>query len=362
MAEQAQEYWFYFDNSPNSSRKVHTKTITAAGGGSLSLSVERIDEFNIKDMPSQGQESTFILTNTDPPPIQPDGSNNPSHEKVHYVRYFPDNDSQRQISIDVELIDELKIKVMADQAQEWIYYIRHPEIGDVINDPSVPYVVTKGYCDPSLELAPETSEPIRLDPFQNIVRIGNSQPFTIFWAFQAEVLGLEFPSSATGYHFRNIFGDPTSVTLPDGRVGIVGGTFPTVSDVTFPEQNTGDPEISFLAWPWWIVGENTDDSTASHAGYNYYDISDQDTSGSLFFSHTWPFFGYTYQDGLPPAIFVPAGELSVSFGPVTLTVEGTPWTLTNIHVAFFAISESDFGATPNSMNWLPFFSATFEAP
>ncbi len=159
--------------------------------------------------------------------------------------------------------------------------------------------------------------------------------------------------TGTGYHFRNIFGNPSSVTLPDGRVGIVTGTFPTVPDVTF-NPSAG---VNYLAFPWWIVGTNTDDTTGGHSGPNYYD---SDTGGS--FSHTWPFFGYTYTFGSTPAHFASAGTLSVSFGPVAFTVDGVPWILTNTHVAFTAIAESAFGAAPSNMGWQPFFSVTFEPP
>ena len=192
----------------------------------------------------------------------------------------------------------------------------------------------------------------RLDPFQNIVNC-SARPIVIAWAFLPESI-LPGPAVGGGYHFRIASGNNTSpwnITLADGRTGVVSGNFPTVPDVIF---NPG-PGVNYLAFPWWIIGPNSDTDPSAHAGYNFYDVAGPTAS----FSHTWQFRGYTFQGGLAPAIFAPAGSLSVSFGPVALTVEGVPWTLTNIHVAFSAVPESDFGATPTSMGFQPFFSATF---
>ncbi|HET7375825.1 MAG TPA: hypothetical protein VFK30_03895, partial [Anaerolineae bacterium] len=114
MADQAQEFYVYFDNSENSSREVHVQRIINNMDDSMYLDVERIDEWNVKLMADQAQELTFVMSNVDPPPMQPDGSNNPAHEQTHVVRYYKDNDTESDIWIDVELIDELKIKCMAE--------------------------------------------------------------------------------------------------------------------------------------------------------------------------------------------------------------------------------------------------------
>lgn len=174
MAEQAQESFIYIDNSIASSRKVHTKRVTNNQDSSQYIDVERIDEWHVRTIQEQAQERTFVLTNTDPPPIQPDGSNNPAHEKTHCVRYFKDNDSDSDTWADFELIDELKIKCIQEQAQEWIYYLKHPPIGPAIDDPDVPYTVTLGYCDESLELiegGQDIDPPYRFDPFRNCINI-----------------------------------------------------------------------------------------------------------------------------------------------------------------------------------------------
>lgn len=150
MQDQAQEHYLYIDNSENSSRKVHTKRVENNEDGSMYVDVERIDEWNVKTVQEQGQEATFVMTNNDPPPIQPDGTNNPSHEKTHVVRFFQDNDSESENWVDVELIDELKIKCVQEQGQDYIWYMKHPELGDPVSDSGVSYEVTKGECDPGL--------------------------------------------------------------------------------------------------------------------------------------------------------------------------------------------------------------------
>jgi hypothetical protein len=192
----------------------------------------------------------------------------------------------------------------------------------------------------------------RLDPFQNIVNCSSLQPLVIAWTFQPESI-LPGPPTGGGYHFRDDFGatSPHNITLADGRVGVLAGTFPTVSDVIF---NPG-PGVIYISHPWWFFGPNTDTDPSIHAGYNFYDIDGPNAS----FSHTWTFHGYTFTFGSTPAHFAPAGSLSASFGPVTFTVEDVPWTLVKIHVALTAIAESEQGASPTNMGSQPFFSATF---
>lgn len=151
-ADQHQEFYIYFDNSENSSRKVHVKRVVNNADDSMYVDVERIDEWSIKIMADQAQETTFVMTNTDPPPMQPDGSNNPAHEQTHIVRYYMNNAWGSDIWVDVELIDCLKVKCAAEQHQEYYWYMKHPELGDAVGDSSVSYAVTVGYCDPSLEL------------------------------------------------------------------------------------------------------------------------------------------------------------------------------------------------------------------
>jgi len=338
-----QETIFTIDNSAKASREVRVDTVLDPGGPN-SLDVERIKTWKVSDPFDRHQETQLIMDNetlgANPPPYFI------THLKTHVVKYFG---ADRNNWIESELIDEFAVRDPFNRNQETRFVLNNPPDDDAAQaDPADPEISdTANGIDP----------PWRTDPFQNIVRI-SSPGAVISWAYLPESI-LPGPAVGGGYHFRLVQGPAASgasITLSDGRTGIVTGTFPTVADVIF---NPG-AGVNYLAFPWWIIGPNTDPDTdpSAHGGYHYYDVPGP--TGS--FSQTWPFSGYTYQFGLAPAVFAPAGSLSVSFGPVALTVEGVPWTLTNIHVAFAAILESDFGATPTNMGFQPFFSATFEPP
>lgn len=353
-SDRYQETTYTIDNTGNADRDVHVAWVAndptdpqatehAANTTPPSglIAVERIDQWRIKDNVDRGQET---FTKPDNETYNPSGP--PffrTHLKTHIVSYRQDpTDPNDTALISSELIDEFVMVDPLDRNQETHYFLLNPKDDDEANaqiTPDLPDITDSGNgVDP----------PYRTDPFQNIVRLGG-QPQVIFWAFQPEVIGV---GTGTGYHFRNIFGNPETIILADGRTGVISGNFPVVNDVTF---NPG-AGVNYLAFPWWIVGDNTDNTTGLTGGYHYYDQA----SGT--FSHTWPFYGYTYTFGSTPAYFAPAGSLSVTFGPISLSVDGVPWTLLNLHVAFSAITEADFGASPANMGWQPFFSATFEPP
>ncbi len=360
--KRGQETTYTIDNSAGADRDVHVAWVAhdptspqatenadpSATPPAGLIAVERIDRWRVKDPVQRAQETFTELDNKTYNPSGPPFFR--THLRTHVVNYrkTPTNPNDT-VLIASELIDEFIVIDPVNRGQETHFYLKNPVDDDEANaqiTPDLPDIT-----DPDEALDP----PYRTDPFQNIVRIGG-QPLTIFWAYLPEVLPGQ--GLGGGYHFRNLFGNlssPGTVTLPDGRVGIISGTFPTVPDVIF---NPG-AGVNFLAWPWWIVGPNTDATTdVQSGGYIYYDIPGP--SGS--FTHTWPFFGYTYTFGSTPAHFVSAGSLPVSFGPIAFTVDGVPWTLTNTHVAFTAIPESEFGAAPTNMGWQPFFSVTFEPP
>lgn len=198
-AEQYQDRYMYFDNSSRSSRKTHTHKVfpvseASAGGfdpdtGTDFVLVERIDSFRVKTVQEQAQESEFILSNRDPAPIQPNGSDTPSHQNKHYVRYYQFNTPGGPY-VDCELIDQLNIVCGTEQYQEYHLHVLHPTLGDPIDDATVPYKVTLGFCDPDLPLAPDESlngldPPYRYDPLQNIINISPaaSSPATFAWPF-----------------------------------------------------------------------------------------------------------------------------------------------------------------------------------
>ncbi len=99
---------------------------------------------------------------------------------MHYVRYCKNNDPGSEVWIDVELIDRAKITCMAEQAQEYLFYLKHPPIdqdiplGSVVPDIYNPTFAT---CNLDLPLIADGQAPWRFDPFQNPVNV-NWQPPT----------------------------------------------------------------------------------------------------------------------------------------------------------------------------------------
>lgn len=154
MQMQARTVQIYFDNRSGASTRVtHVKRVTAKADEAEYVDVERPDVVLTMDVTSGAAGMHLYLANKDPPPIQLDGSNSPAHQKVHYVRYFKDNDTGSDCYGDMELIDIMRLTDA--NGIEWQYYMRHPELGAEITDSSVPYSVTVGYCDPSLPLEEE---------------------------------------------------------------------------------------------------------------------------------------------------------------------------------------------------------------
>jgi hypothetical protein len=187
-ADQYQEGHFYFNNSSTSSRKTRVQRVQSTTTGDY-IEVERIQSFFTKTAAEQYQETEWVMANADPPPVQPDGTDTPSHEKKHVVRFFKDNDDSSQNWVDVELIDQLNATLPQDQYQEYHLFMKNADLGDVVNDPSVPYDVTKGFCDPSLDLAP-TEEgfdpPYRIDPLQNIVNFSSPTLAVVTWYYKRD--------------------------------------------------------------------------------------------------------------------------------------------------------------------------------
>jgi hypothetical protein len=172
-AEQYQDRWVYLKNDSSSHRKTRIQRVTNPNSGDY-VDVERLGSFFVKTLQEQAQEYEYIIKNDDPAPIQPDGSDNPAHEKKHVVRFYPDNDTTSGTWADLELIDELKITSATEQYQEYRIILRNPDPGDPAPDSGVPYDVTVGFCDSSLELYADDEgfdPPYRLDPFRNIVNI-----------------------------------------------------------------------------------------------------------------------------------------------------------------------------------------------
>ena len=135
----------------------------------FSNSVEMLNEKGQPASFNQAWRTDKKFKNQDPAPKQPDGSNNPAHLQVHYVRYYRNNNLNASSWIDVELIDRMELK--ATNAQEYIFKLRHPTPEDyaemaalagtqdankfgqpVENDTDDPYNPILGFCDQTLEL------------------------------------------------------------------------------------------------------------------------------------------------------------------------------------------------------------------
>ncbi len=226
-ADQYQEHIVYLRNDANTNRVTHVRDVPNLDN-TETIQVERIDKWPVKTMAEQAQERIYYLKNLDPPPILPDGTNDPAHEKVHYVRYYQNNDVNSDAWVDVELIDKLKITVAAEQYQEWLLYLRHDEPGDVIADPGVNYgPVTIGFCDPLLDIAnPGTLEldpPYRLDPFQNIIQFDagatvGAEPFDALYIWPSTSASIP-----TGYwHVVDL--STVYASIAGGHAFFVGGT------------------------------------------------------------------------------------------------------------------------------------------
>lgn len=191
MAEQAQEYrWSIRNSLDNEIRTVHTHRVTNLSDSTQYIDVERIEKIQGKIAANQQQDYIWNFKNFDPPPQPPELiDTEPKHFGVHYVRYYKDNNTSNAQWIDVELIDQCKIKSMAEQAQEYIFYLKHPEPGDPIpfseTEPFDPYMPTVGFCDPDLPLVAEGQAPWRFDPFQNPVNVQWESEATtdVGWAF-----------------------------------------------------------------------------------------------------------------------------------------------------------------------------------
>lgn len=367
-SDRYQESRYTIDNSGNAYRDTHVAWVAtdptnpqatehadrSATPPSGMIAVERIDQWRKKDSADRYQETFSRPDNETYNPSGPPYFR--THLKTHVVNYrkTPTNPNDTAL-IASELIDEFVMVDPSDRYQETHFYLRNPQNDDEANaqiTPDLPDITdTANGVDP----------PYRTDPFQNIVRVGG-QPLTIGWYYENEVIGTVHPALATGYHFKFVAGygttSPITVTLPDGRTLVISGNFPVVSDVIFP--TSFPPGVYPLSWAWWHVGGDGSDPPftggPAHTGLVYY----EQAGGT--FSHTWQFYVYTYTNANYPTYYEPWGTLSVTFGPISLTVDGVPYTLTKLNVSMYAEVEPDHGIAPSDIGWAPNFSATFEPP
>ncbi len=182
------------NDSTNTTRQVREQEVKAARinddvieyDDDVSIKVERIKQLRI--LGSRGQIFKYKLKNEDPAPRTPEecleGDDEEAfhHEKVRYVRYYKDNDTEEDLWIDVEQIELMRM--LGTNGQIFKFRLANEEAGDPVDpeDDDDPYLrteegVTVGFCSDELELMPEEAEdsgvdpPWRLDPWQNIVNI-----------------------------------------------------------------------------------------------------------------------------------------------------------------------------------------------
>jgi hypothetical protein len=194
-ANKAQRYRRTFNNSKAlNARTVHTHTVKnqsldASGkftaDDTNSVDVERIDALTIKNA---DWHSTWHLHNQDPAPqLAPsDPAYDPGkegHNKTHVVRYNKGNvnDPTSTPWVDVELVDILAMKGAKKQrgnhTQVRYYHLGGNDPGADLNDATDPFSPTWGDITfhPTLGTLPVDTngnpDPVRLDPFQNIVNI-----------------------------------------------------------------------------------------------------------------------------------------------------------------------------------------------
>ncbi len=264
-ADQYQEHIVYLRNGIDSNRVTHIREVPNLDD-SEHIQVERIDKWPVKTMAEQAQERIYYLKNLDPPPILPDGTNDPAHEKVHYVRYFADNDPESDAWVDVELIDTLKVSVAAEQYQEWLLYLRHDPPGDEVNDPGVNYgPVTIGFCDPALDRASQDEgldPPYRLDPFQNIIQFNaegtDTEPFDAEWIWPSS----QHSANPTGQWV--LAGPEADVAIANGTAYHIGPTGGSDIDIRFVDQffephtyhdtSVGTGDVKGYTWQEWDTG------------------------------------------------------------------------------------------------------------
>lgn len=159
----AQEYVFRFNNSRDSSRRVHRKTVKGSENPDDTVDVERVDEFTVSDPKQNGQEFTYRLEGNSSEP--------PQHRKTHKVKIH--NPKQTELWLQIQRIDEIEFKDPKDNAQERVFTLSW-----VDDDETNPSKVDKS--DDGTSINP----PWRLDPFQNIVDVhwspANAHFITIF--------------------------------------------------------------------------------------------------------------------------------------------------------------------------------------
>ena len=214
----AQETTFGIDNSfRNMVRKVRVQRVENPTDLSSFIDVERVLQWNVRDQHDYAQD-TFLgmLGNAE-------GNEPPVHLKTHIKRIF--NDSDPNIWIDMQRIDEIKFRDLHNYAQDTIYTLVHPD--DDQDNPS------------SLDTSSDGTQinpPWRFDPFQNPINVqwgrahhAHMGPLQQWWADMLPIdrggylrvpsFGFEGPGTNCGtYHAADLnefhYGNPNTFSPP----------------------------------------------------------------------------------------------------------------------------------------------------
>ncbi len=221
--ERYQETEHHIDNSADSNRIVHVDQVhnvnvdrdgvptdDPPSAGEDDLHVERIDTWNSLDPLERAQETQLTLDNSTGNDLLPPHFTN--HERTHIYRYHkdPQNPDDEGVWIDSELIDEFAVIDPQNRHQETHYTLTNPtneefRAGDVsgqasADDPDITIVVGDS------EGEGEADNPVRLDPFQNIVNY-SSGVYVLFAFSWHDFLTNPMGERCTGVDGGNTFTD-----------------------------------------------------------------------------------------------------------------------------------------------------------
>jgi hypothetical protein len=188
VVDQAQESEFHLENGASANRDVHVASIPGNGdatdesgrGGSEALQVERVDIWRVLDVVERGQETFFhpdSRTVAEPPSAPPYFT---THEKTHVVKYINTPDDGNWIKS--ELIDRWKFGDTVEQGQETEYFLFNPPDNAGIagltlgtDSDGAPTVA----IDPGVAEIADAIDPVRTDPWQNIIDFKGKSKSTI---------------------------------------------------------------------------------------------------------------------------------------------------------------------------------------
>ncbi len=189
-----QETEHSFDNTETSSRRVHVDQVHSVDvdrdgvpteatpeAGEDSLFVERIDTWNSVDPVRRGQEVQLTLDNTTGNDLLPPHFSN--HERTHIYRYHqdPQNPDDEGTWIDSELIDEFRVVDPVRRNQEVRFALDNPTNTE-FRDGDLSGQASDADLDITIGGDAEGTEanPVRLDPFQNIVNYSKGGVYLLF--------------------------------------------------------------------------------------------------------------------------------------------------------------------------------------